>query len=256
MRARLKVALIAVLAAASWSAAPAGAAARMSCTISLAVDDFTVSIGRIDFTLGYPLGVTMVGKGSAVACSSLAVDFGGQPVAGTFVDDDAAVVSGSLVSETGFPGLGALAICSFLADAEPIAESFPIAVQSALSPAGLPIVPVPQVIVTSVDCSETPPTTTLDTTTTTVTTTTVSSTSTTTVTTTTLAPGPSCGDPDGSGGGPTATDSLYVLAVSVGLQICTLQVCDVDASGSITASDALRVLRVAVGLPVPLDCPA
>jgi hypothetical protein len=233
--------------------APAVAAAQLGCTISLAGDDFMVSIGRIDFTFGYPGGVTMVGHGEGVSCSSLSVDLDGSPVPATFFDDDAGLVSASLAAEAGFAGLGALAICNFRAFSVPSSVSFPITVQSALSPGGAPIVPAPAVVVTSIDCSDTPPTTTLDTTTTTVTTTTITSTST---STTTVPSGPSCGDPDGSGGNPTATDSLFVLNASVGLESCALRICDVDSSGSVTASDALRVLRVAVGLPIPLDCPA
>jgi hypothetical protein len=65
-----------------------------------------------------------------------------------------------------------------------------------------------------------------------------------------------CGDPDDSGGGPTATDALFVLRVAVGAGSCDLEVCDVnDSGGSVNASDALIVLRKAVGAPITLVCP-
>jgi hypothetical protein len=54
----------------------------------------------------------------------------------------------------------------------------------------------------------------------------------------------------------TATDALFVLRTSVGLETCDLCVCDVNGSGSVTASDALAVLRTGVGQPVSLQCPA
>jgi cysteine-rich repeat protein len=46
-----------------------------------------------------------------------------------------------------------------------------------------------------------------------------------------------------------------VLRSAVGLEICTLLVCDVTGDLRIRASDALRLLQYAVGLPVVLSCP-
>jgi hypothetical protein len=153
-----------------------------------------------------------------------------------------------LQSDTGFPGLGALALCRFTANVKPTAQAFTITGESASTPTGASIVPPPAVVVTSIDCGAVT-TTTMPSTTTTVTSTTSST------TTTTLPGGAVCGDPDGSGGPPTATDSLIVLNASVGLVACPLVVCDVDSSGGVTATDALRILRVAIGLPELLDCP-
>ena len=57
-----------------------------------------------------------------------------------------------------------------------------------------------------------------------------------------------CGDPNGEGG-ITATDALFVLRASVGLEeCCLLGVCAVTGGASVVATDALLVLRVAVGL--------
>ena len=67
-----------------------------------------------------------------------------------------------------------------------------------------------------------------------------------------------CGDTDGDGA-VRATDALFVLASSIGIQICDVCICDVDAGASsgVTGTDALRALRVAVGLDTsPLECTA
>jgi hypothetical protein len=65
-----------------------------------------------------------------------------------------------------------------------------------------------------------------------------------------------CGDPDGSGGEPTATDALFVLRAAVGLATCDPAVCDVDGSGgSTSATDALLTLGRAVGRAFDLTCP-
>jgi hypothetical protein len=66
-----------------------------------------------------------------------------------------------------------------------------------------------------------------------------------------------CGDPNGEGG-ITATDALFVLRASVGLEeCCLLAVCAVTGGVDVVATDALLVLRVAVGLAAQdvFDCP-
>jgi cysteine-rich repeat protein len=50
-------------------------------------------------------------------------------------------------------------------------------------------------------------------------------------------------------------DALYILQAAVGLQSCTLLVCDVTGDLRIRASDALRMLQFSVGLPIVLNCP-
>jgi len=85
---------------------------------------------------------------------------------------------------------------------------------------------------------------------------------TTTTTSTTLADTP-CGNPmdtaplAGAGHDTiTASDAMAALRAAVGIQQCSVCVCDVDASGTVTATDALLILRFAVGQPVSLQCPS
>jgi len=63
-----------------------------------------------------------------------------------------------------------------------------------------------------------------------------------------------CGQPITTGTDPTATDALFTLQAAVGLQLCDLSQCDVDASCSLSATDALRLLQFAVGAAISLDC--
>jgi len=63
-----------------------------------------------------------------------------------------------------------------------------------------------------------------------------------------------CGDPRAPSDLVTAADAAHILRASVGLNTCTLCVCDMDASGEIVADDALRALQFAVGLPVGSAC--
>jgi len=63
-----------------------------------------------------------------------------------------------------------------------------------------------------------------------------------------------CGQPVSSGGGPTATDSLFTLRAAIGLAACEVSVCDVDSTCSVTATDALLVLGVSIGGQANLVC--
>ncbi len=63
-----------------------------------------------------------------------------------------------------------------------------------------------------------------------------------------------CGDVNDDGVR-NATDALFVLRASVGLESCSLLICDINGDLKIRASDALRLLQYAVGLPVALQCP-
>jgi hypothetical protein len=66
-----------------------------------------------------------------------------------------------------------------------------------------------------------------------------------------------CGDPNGEGG-ITATDALFILRASVGLeQCCLLAVCAVTGGANVVATDALLVLQAAVGLAAveAFNCP-
>ena len=64
-----------------------------------------------------------------------------------------------------------------------------------------------------------------------------------------------CGDPALPFGTVTATDAIYILRASIGIETCDPCVCDADNSGALGATDALRTLQFAVGLPTPLECP-
>ena len=63
-----------------------------------------------------------------------------------------------------------------------------------------------------------------------------------------------CGDPNDDGE-VNIVDSLYVLRAAVGLENCTLLICDVTGDLRVRTSDALRILQYAVGLPAQLNCP-
>ena len=63
-----------------------------------------------------------------------------------------------------------------------------------------------------------------------------------------------CGDTNDDGDR-DIVDALYILRSAVGLESCTLLVCDVNGDLRIRSSDALRMLQWAVGLPVILNCP-
>jgi hypothetical protein len=63
-----------------------------------------------------------------------------------------------------------------------------------------------------------------------------------------------CGVPVSGALAPTATDALFALRTSVGLEVCALCECDVNASGTTTVSDALTILSVTVGIDASLAC--
>jgi hypothetical protein len=99
--------------------------------------------------------------------------------------------------------------------------------------------------------------TTVTTTSTVTTTFTTTSTTTSSTTTTTLATDLRCAQPVSSGASPVASDCLFILGASVGVQSCEPDacVCDPSGDGEIVATDALLCLNVAVGNPGTLDCP-
>jgi hypothetical protein len=65
-----------------------------------------------------------------------------------------------------------------------------------------------------------------------------------------------CAQPVSAGETPTASDALFVLRASTGLEGCEPCVCDVDGSGAVGASDALITLRLASGNDDTAACPA
>jgi hypothetical protein len=64
-----------------------------------------------------------------------------------------------------------------------------------------------------------------------------------------------CGDTNGDLD-VTASDALFALAVSVGVQSCDLCICDTNDDGGTSVVDALAILLTAVGAGPPLNCPA
>jgi hypothetical protein len=65
-----------------------------------------------------------------------------------------------------------------------------------------------------------------------------------------------CSQPASSGSAPVATDCLYILNASVGLQTCD-PACICAPTGTLPAkaTDALLCLNASVGVPVALNCP-
>jgi hypothetical protein len=63
-----------------------------------------------------------------------------------------------------------------------------------------------------------------------------------------------CGQPVSTGQTPTASDALSILSTAVGSSSCETCVCDADGSGAITATDSLLILNIAVGLGSGLFC--
>ena len=64
-----------------------------------------------------------------------------------------------------------------------------------------------------------------------------------------------CGDTNGDLD-VTATDALFALNVSVGIETCDPCICDTNASGGVNVTDALAILRTAVGSGPTMSCPA
>jgi hypothetical protein len=95
------------------------------------------------------------------------------------------------------------------------------------------------------------------TTTTSTTITTTSTTPSSSTTSTTLTADLRCAQPVSSGPLPVASDCLFILGASVGIQSCAPNecVCDPSGDGQTVATDALLCLNAAVGNPSTLDCP-
>lgn len=65
-----------------------------------------------------------------------------------------------------------------------------------------------------------------------------------------------CSQPVSNGAAPVATDCLFILNASVGLQTCSPEcVCAPTGTLPAKATDALLCLNASVGAPVNLDCP-
>ena len=64
-----------------------------------------------------------------------------------------------------------------------------------------------------------------------------------------------CGDTNGDGA-VTVADALYALRATVGLESCSIEICDATGDNRVTAADVLSMLQSAVGLNVTMACPA
>ena len=65
-----------------------------------------------------------------------------------------------------------------------------------------------------------------------------------------------CGHPVSAASGRlSASDALFMLQAGIGLKVCALCICDINASGGTTATDALVALQVGVGFDLPIECP-
>jgi hypothetical protein len=64
-----------------------------------------------------------------------------------------------------------------------------------------------------------------------------------------------CGDANGDLD-VTATDALFALSVSVGIETCDPCICDANDDGGTSVTDALAILRTAVGSGPTMNCPA
>jgi hypothetical protein len=63
-----------------------------------------------------------------------------------------------------------------------------------------------------------------------------------------------CGDTDGNRE-VTVADALFIIRVTVGLDSCALELCDLDGSGNITVTDVLLALALATGQEIETSCP-
>ncbi len=177
-------------------------------------------------------------------------------------------VNAAFISLAGFDGPRLLAECTFLAEDEIDASDFTITVSDAATKDLVPIVPMPSIVLSEIDC-------TADTTTTTSTT-----------TSTTMpecgngsldgdeecddgagnddsTPGGCslecmvnriCGDGDGNGA-VNVVDAQWLLKAAINLvSPCPLQACDCTGDDRVSVSDAQRVLFRSVGLLTSLVC--
>ena len=151
----------------------ADAAAQIPCTVTISMTD-PVTVASLQFNVSYNRpDVEFVGTGAGVSCTNLVP--GGFP---SVTDDDSTdpgVLDAAYLHPTGFTGTQQLLLCDIDALFVPSPADFTVQVTDASDPLFQPVVPLPTIEVTNVNCSGT----------------TTSSTTTTTFggTTTTLAPG-------------------------------------------------------------------
>lgn len=140
---------------------------QFDCTLVFRLAD-DVTLGSLQYDTDYSNAPgEMLGQGGNVECASLVE---GSLAAFNDVDAEENLDSG-IISLDGFTGPVNVAECTFRANIVPTAGDFTITVTEASTPDLDPIVPLPDVVITSINCDVTT-TTTIPTTTTTVDTTT------------------------------------------------------------------------------------
>lgn len=237
----------------------------LACTLEFSLAD-AVTLGSLQWEVDYSSAPgEFAGSGSSVQCQNKVTT-----AFGSIQDNETQLkVTTALISLSGFSGPRLLTSCTFLAYDLPTIGDFPITVTDASDPSITPVVPFPDVILSTLNCAG-------DTTTTTST-----STTTTTlptcgngfvdggeecddgVTNSNAVPGGCrldclldrlCGDGDGNGA-VNVIDAQWVLKAAIGLvSPCPLTACDATNDASVTVSDAQHILFRSVGLVSELIC--
>jgi hypothetical protein len=233
-----------LLSLAGLLAAPAAAPAAQ-CVFTVTMTSGT-DVNNLDFSVDYSNtdGGNVEGSSTRPECVTA---LGGQAFAAFHDDDDEDRLLVSFIRLSYFSAPTPLVACRFFYDVlEPLAGDFDVDISNAGRDGDdNNVVPLPNILVSNVECPGEFP----DTTTTTSTTL--------DVTTTTLGGEGRCGFPVTDGETPGASDALFALKAAVGGAVCAPCVCDVSGDGNVGAGDALTILRVAVGSePAEFDCPA
>ena len=233
------------------------------CALSFSLVD-AVQVGSLQWAINYSAAPGEVaGSGASVQCTN--------KVSSAFAsmqDDEAqSRINAAYISLAGFTGPRLLAECTFLANDVPDVSDFSITVSDAATKQLQPIIPLPTVALSEIDCD--------------------SATTTTTSTTTTTIPecgngdidgdeecddGPAndnatpggcrldctqdrvCGDGDGNGT-VNVIDAQWVLKAAIRLvSPCPLTACDPTGDAKVRVSDAQHVLFKSVGLMPNLVC--
>lgn len=215
--------------------AAAPAASENTCVFNLSLTSGT-DINNLDLTVDYSAtGGNVEGTPTNPQCGR---GLGGQAFASFNDNDEASVLTMSVIRLSYFSAPALLAGCRIFYDSvPPVPGDFLVSISNAgRDGEDNNVVPKPTVIVTSVECPGQLPNG--------------------TTTTTTLGTGADrCGFPVTDGARPGASDALYVLRVAVGSAACDLCVCDINGSGGVAAGDALTILKAAVGIEIDYDCP-
>ncbi len=266
--------------AASLLLAATGTAEARTCEVALWLDASS-RLGALQVEVDY-----------SAAAARFAPVPANPPCTGTVVnaialfgnDEEAGVLTASVLSLLGFEGPLKVASCKFEDTAgTATAADLALAVRDASTVDGKPVPAAVYALLP--DCGDT--TTTTSTTSSTSTTTSTSTTSTTSTSTTTTTLGEFCGngvvdgdelcddgnDEDGDGCEADCTtdvicgdasgnaavqtgDALLVLRSAIGQPVaCPLERCDTDGDETLRTADALRVLKRAVGQSVVMACP-